>query len=58
MKRLQNNIKRLRAGLQELRGDLFLQSLPKKEKEMFYNSLKLLGEFEDIIIIKYILKNK
>jgi hypothetical protein len=58
MKRLQNKIKRLRAGLQELRGDLFLQSLPKKEKEMFYNSLKLLGEFEDIIIIKYILKNK
>jgi len=55
MNRLQNKIKKLRAGLQKLRGYLFLQSLPKKEREKFYNALKELGEFEDLLIIKYIL---
>lgn len=56
MKKLQNKIKALRIKLQELRHDLFFQSLPKKEKEKFYTSLKLLNEFEDFIIINHIIK--
>lgn len=58
MKRLQRKIKILRAKLKEIRTDLFFQSLTKEEKIMFFNSLKLLSEFEDILIIKYILNRK
>lgn len=58
MKKLQNKIKTLRLKLQELRTDLFFQSLSKKEKEIFYNSLKLLNEFEDSLIINHIVKKE
>lgn len=58
MKKLQNKIKALRVKLQELRNDLFFQSLSKEEKEVFYNSLKLLSEFEDMLIINHIINKK
>lgn len=54
MQKLQSKIKKLRAELQELRFEM--KDIPKEEKEIFYNSLKLLSEFEDILIIKYINK--
>jgi len=54
MKRLQNKIKALRIKLGEIRSDLFFQSLSKEEKTVFYNSLKLLNEFEDNLIINHL----
>lgn len=56
MKRLQNKIKVLRLKLNELRSDLFFQSMKLNEKKLFYASLKNLNDFEDILIINYIMK--
>ena len=58
MKRLQNKIKALRAKIKDLREDLFFQSLPKEEKELFYNSLRQLNDFEYCLIINHIVKSK
>jgi len=59
MKRLQNKIRKLRLQMNDLRQDLFLQSLPTKHKKIYYTSLQKLNQFEDIIIINHILsKNK
>lgn len=56
MKRLQAKIRTLRAKLQELRMDLFFQSLPEKERKIFYDALRKLNDFEDVLIINHIMK--
>lgn len=52
---LQKIIKKSRRQLQEVRFNEQFSTLQKKEKELFYNSLRLLNDFEDTIIINYIL---
>lgn len=56
MKRLQTKIRTLRVKLQELRANPLLLNLRKEEKEVFYEALKKLGEFEDMLIINHIIK--
>jgi len=57
MKRLQQKIRTLRGKLQEIRNDLFFQSLPKMQKEQYYEALRLISDVEDHIIINHIMKN-
>ena len=56
MEKLQNKIKTLREKLQELRVDSSFQKLSQKDKKVFYDSLKKLNDFEDTLIIKYLIK--
>ena len=58
MQSLVNYIGKRLEELREKRKDLFFQSLPKEMKEKYYNALRLLDEFQDDIIINYLIKKK
>ena len=58
MKSLSNYIGKRLNELTEKRKDLFFQSLPEEMKTKFYNALRLLNEFQDDVIINYLIKKK